>query len=259
MNLGTMATEDKNGYARKDHNHFGRYSRVEVFPHYSRNYSVPESEDRVIVLGHIVVDGVSKDICIPSILRISAPDVMRRRIGTLKFIAAPKLSPIDENSDYFDGWVYPDGREISKNRFPYAYEAFKTIQTGTETEGKFRIPRIQDFLKANPFVETEDPMKRVAYNIALKNHAHDISQFSLDGTFSLSGNIKTYGKSIGSFSGKHHGTGNSKTGTIQADIRFDMSGVKVETADITKNEAGDSENFPTHFNIPVLMYIGVPV
>ena len=45
MNLGTMATEDKDGYAKKDHNHFGRYSRVEVIPHYFRNYSVPEDED----------------------------------------------------------------------------------------------------------------------------------------------------------------------------------------------------------------------
>ena len=38
-----------------------------------------------------------------------------------------------------------------------------------------------------------------------------------------------------------------------------MSGMTVESADITQNPAVDSENFPTHFNIPVLIYIGVPV
>jgi hypothetical protein len=150
LHLGSMSFQDEADYACADHNHFSKYVKAEFEPSYARNYEVSEMEDNVIVLGHIMIDGKSRDICIPKIHQedIGIPE---KPIGLLKFVAWPSLPNIDENASGFDGWVYPDGRSVSKLRFPAAYAAFGTF-FGEETNTHFKIPNLNDFLELNPYI-----------------------------------------------------------------------------------------------------------
>lgn len=174
FHLGTMATQASGDYEFRKHDHFGRYSVVSVEQHYSRNPEIEdEFQDTVIVLGHIVVDGTSYDICIP---KINQDDVQKAlpKIGTLRFIAAPGISDILETDPEFDGWTFPDGRQVPKHMFPEAYAAFGD-EYGQADEGMFRLPVLSDFMELNPYKQPEDSLKRIKYNIGLKEHSHEIS------------------------------------------------------------------------------------
>lgn len=132
LHLGSMAFQDESNYAKSGHDHFPKYVKAEFKPSYERNHGVSEAEDNVIVVGHIMINGRSYDMCIP---RINQDDVKipEKPVGLLKFVAWPTLPVIDENTPDFDGWTYPDGRSVSKSRFPAAYGVFKG-EFGTETD-----------------------------------------------------------------------------------------------------------------------------
>ena len=101
-----------------------------------------------------MINGRSYDMCVPKI-RQEDVKIPEKPIGMLKFMAVPRLFDIDENSSDFNGWTYPDGRLVSKTRFPAAYEAFKNI-SGEETSTHFRLPDIRDFIELNPYVQAQD-------------------------------------------------------------------------------------------------------
>ena len=144
-----MAFQDEADYARANHDHFPKYVKVEFEPTLSRNYDVSEHDDTVIVVGHIMINGRSYDMCIPKI-RQEDVKIPEKPIGLLKFMALPKLVEIDENSSDFNGWTYPDGRLVSKTRFPMAYAMFKGM-TSEETSTQFRLPNLRDFIELNPY------------------------------------------------------------------------------------------------------------
>lgn len=153
IGLGTMATHDEDEYERQPHHHFGRYSMLSVEQFVKRDPDIEDEEqDSVIVLGHIVVDGTSYDICVPKADQTQMNKFLPK-IGTLKFLALPRMQDIDENSQDFDGWTFPDGRALSKYRFPDAYEVFGDEYThDTSNEAMFNLPVLSDFLEMNPGV-----------------------------------------------------------------------------------------------------------
>ena len=63
FNLCSMAYEDPKDYIPVDHDHIGRYNKIEV------EQLVPDDDD-FTVLGHIVVDGVQYDFRCPSMPEI---------------------------------------------------------------------------------------------------------------------------------------------------------------------------------------------
>lgn len=110
LRLKSMAWELSGDYARWDHTH--DYSSVEV-------ESLIDGTSDDIKLADVVIDGKYHTIYMkkPAIPVWETPD-----IGQLKFMT--KLNQKDIDDMDFDGWVYPDGRFLDKNRFSSAFSVF---------------------------------------------------------------------------------------------------------------------------------------
>lgn len=97
-----------------------------------------------------MINGRPYDMCIPKV-RQEDVKIPEKPVGLLKFVAWPRLPDINENASDFDGWTYPDGRAVSKARFPNAYAIFgDAFGEGTDTQ--FRIPDIREFMELNPCI-----------------------------------------------------------------------------------------------------------
>ena len=251
LGLGSMATESSSDYAPSTHEHYGRYSVVSVEQFYHRNPNVDESDDVVVVLGHIVVDGTSYDICVPR----ADSGANSTKIGTLRFVANPNMPQIDESSDDFDGWTYPDGRTLRKAEFPDAYSVFGG--TYGETADRFGLPVISDFIELNAFRQPDDSMERRPYNLAVGQHVHQAAQMKISGDFELRGALNNYQVTDpNTYTSYNHGSPQSPDMTISCEVTFGLSAASVLSGESECNLSNDMENHPAYVNIPVLMYIG---
>ena len=183
---------------------------------YARNYDIPEKEDSVIVVGHIMIDSRPYDVCIPKI-RQEDVKIPEKPIGMLKFVALPRLAAIDENDPGFNGWVYPDGRLVSKAKFPNAYSAFGG-SFGEETSTHFKIPDIRDFIELNPGLQTQNAIEKKPSNAGLRKHRHSITDITVNGSveFDLIINgYNTWDQKPGERPEYkyHHGTKNDNSGS----------------------------------------------
>lgn len=174
-----MAYEDKNAYSRVNHRH--DYSKVSVE---SFNTKGPERDKEqeqsgeLSILARISIDGVKTNI---NALGAFQPDPPPIDIGTLLFVAYKTLSPIDENAEDFDGYVYPDGRVLNTSEFPEAYAAFgNEYKLTSDGDGEFRIPTLSDFICLNPMTQTSECCRRNNFQNGIKSHIHEW-QFSMQG------------------------------------------------------------------------------
>ncbi len=151
--FGTMAWEEKDDYSKVNHEHIG-YSKVtgEQIADTKNTVSLgkislinPVFDD----YGNYVYQKQVLDLCVPDDYD-EMPKARETEIGTIKFKALPSLKQIDVNSKDFDGWVYPDGREIDGNEFTDAYQYFGTNYGGDVKTKMFNLPNLNTFIKANP-------------------------------------------------------------------------------------------------------------
>lgn len=101
------------------------------------------------------------------------------------------------NSDEFNGWVLADGKYYSKDSFPDAWNVFATDRG----ESYFRIPCIDDFIKANANAQT---YVEEQHSSTIVDHCHKID---------INGEKKTTGRIINALSCYVSG-GTNKTGLM---------------------------------------------
>ena len=262
LRLGTMAFQDESKYALAQHDHFPRYVKAEFKPSYMRDYSIPETQDTVIVVGHIMINGRPHDICIPKIRQedVRPPE---KPIGLLKFLALPRLRDINENAADFNGWTYPDGRLVSKSRFPNAYAAFGN-QFGEETDTQFRLPDVRDFIELNPYIQPDNATERKNSVTGLPKHNHSITDIEVNGSIEFDLLIKGY-NTWDQKDGKppeykyHHGAKDDKSGSyVSPKIQFKADNITLTMDGVLPNQEKTGENRPSYDLLPVLMYIGKP-
>lgn len=126
------------------------------------------------------------------------PRVKEPAYGTLRFMYAASA---DVNADYiasdeFDGWIYPDGKQytINPDQFNPDKNPFVTNE-GTNpfiTGNKLTAPKLDRFIKANPFVSVaasgglkKCEFKNVEHYTALASHSHVITNLSMDLTMGI--------------------------------------------------------------------------
>ena len=242
LHLGSMAFQDEADYALAGHDHFPKYVKAEFKPTYARNPDMPEKDDTVIVVGHIMINGRPYDMCIPKI-RQEDVKVPEKPIGLLKFVAWPRLPDIDENASDFDGWTYPDGRAVSKARFPNAYAVFGN-SFGEETDTQFRIPDIRDFMELNPYVQQQNPLEKKQATAGLPSHVHVISDITLNGSVSFDLSLRGYNRyatneeygpsGLPPFK-YHHGTVAGSGSYVTPNINFSARNLTLHTNGLKEN------------------------
>ena len=186
-----MAFEDKNDYARKDHDHDDIYTRFGC-----KTQSSPQPDDKTwklmtIHLSNFALDGQ----VIEETIEITAPSVLLPKfedetVGTLRFIGIGNLGTdvisygdvknVDIFSDSFDGWVYPNGAtfHVSTEEFLSACQTYGESAHSTE----FTVPDLRSFVKLNPGTERYNSMKYTGFVNGLPRHVHDSSELKIEGT-----------------------------------------------------------------------------
>lgn len=198
------------------------------------------------------------------------------QIGELKFVAWPRLKPIDTDniSPDFDGWVYPDGRLLSKSRFSKAYNYFLNSY-GDETDTHFRIPDIHQFIKAPAYSSDANRLitQQNQTNV-LKNHYHNINNVHFNQT--LTASLSVLSVAVNEDGGRwdrsdpekdnyvshfiisayeNTTSGKQRYQDIPLLISADIQIKQVHSSEIL-DAVDDSETYPKYNDIPVLMYVG---
>lgn len=79
----------------------------------------------------------------------------------------------------------------------------------------------------------------------------------ISGDFELQGALKNYGISNpNKYTSYHHGSSLPHANTINCDVTFNISDIKILSGNSEENQGVDRENHPSYVNVPVLMYIG---
>lgn len=255
LHLSSMAYEDMYDYSRLGHRH--NYSNVTVQTYYSDN-----------VIGEISTVNSSGLV---QVIEIGTPEISVKTptydVGEVKFIAVPNLQQKSITDPDFDGWVYADGKKYSKTKFPDAWEMFKTLDGSTDTQ--FVVPSLNNFIK--PVTTSRDDRSQIElipYKNHLPEHTHTIdnSQYSgFNKKMSITVKYPYYGADLvyqsetGSASIHTGYTSKISKMKINTNIKIDSSKIKsvsTKTKEMTYNE---DESYPPYYNIPVMIYIGIPV
>lgn len=161
LQVGSMAFESKNSYARKDHDHGYQYARdlqfvIKDFPGEDTDDLVKITQSREVSRGNWKTAGeyvVSYPI-------VKKPKIPVPNIGEMRFLANPNLKtwaelgysgsgtssdPYRINQGNKNYWVYPDGSYVAYDqKLSGAYAAF-----GGSSQ-VFKLPDIRQFLSLNP-------------------------------------------------------------------------------------------------------------
>ena len=168
VRLSSMGLQETNQYARKNHGH--DYSNVHAYARPRSMLSALSQIGKTELAMEITTwnDGEEKTVSVYYPVQSFRHD---HAIGEVKFLAVGKLSAIDIDSDDFDGWVYPDGSEYPKDRFPEAWKAFST----DPNSDKFRVPVLSGFFKPNPFAYSGVSYETVPGNdTGMLEHSHSV-------------------------------------------------------------------------------------
>ena len=173
--FGSMAQENSSSYSL--HNHSHNYTRLSV-----ETMPLVDPASSLGVVTVRVGDG-------QTVVSMPKPSIKTQKlyIGQLKFFIAKTLKPIDCNSPDFDGWVYPDGRALSKEKFRKAFEFFGIDYGGTSESTTFNIPCLTSFMKViQPTVANKNQslVAGEAASEVLADHIHNIDDVQVKGTLS---------------------------------------------------------------------------
>lgn len=260
LNLKSMAYEDKNAYSLVTHTH--DYTKVSIDSFNtkgSRRDKVNEQNGQLSILAQIDIDGVKTNI---NALAAVNPEAPKIDVGTLMFVAWTKLAPIDETSEDFDGYVYPDGRRLNKADFPDAYDCFgDEYRRSDDPEDTFRIPILSDFISLNPMETQTECCKRNGFQNGIESHTHEW-QLSMEGTSRQIEIQVGVGGANWNQGGIHQGDLNSATMPAKitnAQVRLSSDNLYLDNdfdAETKLQQIVEEESTPNYMLLPVLMYIG---
>jgi hypothetical protein len=253
--VSSMAFEDKDDYARKNHGH-EEYSNVRV---YLRDEDPSLTYLDVATLTVSDADGEIKDYVVKSPVQSVEKLIEKPRIGELKFLAVPSLGNIDIDSENFDGWVYPDGSEFQKSRFLEAWEMFKESDSSTT----FRVPNLSAFFKPNPEPTQVGTTRTEGKTEGIPAHTHGIRKDSfeeLDVKLDVSTQIPVTPNDdeTGGSNSIHSGSkqmNNSYLTQDQYELVVGSINITSATGEL-QVQSDSSETYPNHNLIPVMIYIG---
>ena len=245
--FGSMAQENSSSYSL--HNHSHNYTRLSV-----ETMPLVDPASSLGVVTVRVGDG-------QTVVSMPKPSIKTQKlyIGQLKFFIAKTLKPIDCNSPDFDGWVYPDGRALSKEKFRKAFEFFGIDYGGTSESTTFNIPCLTSFMKViQPTVANKNQslVAGEAASEVLADHIHNIDDVQVKGT--LSPTIKF--TNVGNFDKGTacHGIHRKVNTSYTYDLYVIASNLRIvggsQTTDSTSIQ---KTTHPSYNYLPVVMYIGV--
>lgn len=261
----SMAWESSADYSL--YNHVHNYSKVQASSTIQQAddgtfYYVDEDGQRqtlmpsdVSAIATLRIDDKHTTLYVPKVSVYKQP---KPYLGQLKFLALTSLPPIDEMAEDFNGWVYPDGRAVSREQFAKAYKYFGEDYGAGDGENTFNIPAISDFIKAvQPSTTNLDDSLSESVPAAevLKSHKHEVADLGMAGTvvctttFNAVNNTDT-GDSC-------HGT-NSTVGAHDQkyDMWFTISNITIKNDPKTSSASNTKTTHPAYNFLPVLMYIG---
>lgn len=252
--IKSMAWESSADYSLFGHVH--NYSKVSV--EQVVKLSVDESQHPVVsAIAAVRVGSKSTTVYMPEVKRYSQP---KPYIGQLKFLALQSFNVIDCNSAEFDGWVYPDGRELSKSKFTKAYSFFGDDYGPASSSSLFKIPNLTSFIKIvqpTSSNKTTSLVGEVEANDVLSDHYHHMDNIQINGQIDdLSVKFENVmNTDVGPYC---HGVGNSSSTSKQAyDIWFTGTNITISEGQTTGQSEIQKTTHPTYNYLPVLMYIGV--
>ena len=250
--FGTMAWESSADYSLYDHVH--GYSKVSVESFFQR----PTEEDKLSTVSAIVtvrIGDKSTPLYMPEVKIYKQP---KPYLGQLKFIAKTQLLEIDCDATDFDGWVYPDGREVSREKFAEAYEFFGDNYGEASNDLMFKLPCLTNLIKiVQPTAtnKTQDLSQQVQKVDVLKDHQHEVVDLGMSGTIASSNKFM----SVNNTDPGHACHGSRDEGNDQQwkyDLWFKAKNVEIRGGQTTKSAGNTKSTHPSYNHLPVLMYIG---
>lgn len=239
--FGSMSVEDTKDYSPINHTH-DYYNKVCGIS------SLLSGSDNTIYIGKIIVDGIETNIFAPNVRIKKTPSPI---LGQLKFVHHTTTHTIDIMSDDFDGWVYADGSQYKINQFD------KQVSSVFDNDGEyFFVPYMNSFIKPNPTPYNQNNLESI-YNHVDPIHSHNA-------VINLSGNVN------GSLYYRYGapGDGNTSHGASTAirnmnyTVQLDYSNVRIASTSknyIKPSQTELQETYPSHVNIPTVVYIGKPI
>ena len=190
-------------------------------------------------------------------------------IGTLRFNTLSSV-PLKSNQqiiddEYFNGWVYPNGEQITC--LAGQFQQFKENQKLGLDDTSFKLPLISNFIEMTPdFNYLSSALLSNNYQISLPIHYHNITVTAKSRELTGKVSIPT-GNDVGDGSLAHYGRGTRKTPintTVNVNFaELNMTGV-VNSTTLTNDNNDNIENVvlngepkPYHMKIPVMIYIGL--
>ena len=252
FNIKSMAFEESAYYSPIEHVH--DYSQVELTSNVQKFDSEGNQNQRI---GAIDVNGKT------TVFYMEKPIVQFKQpspsIGQLKFLAIDTLYPINEKSDSFDGWTWPDGRRIiNKNsRFADAAEHFD----GNRQVSSFYLPNLCNLFRpptSQEKNETNIPQLVGRRDVLLK-HTHKVNPITPDASETINFKFAYHASKTAKEGSSCH------TATTPSNITFDHE-LKFRINELSIGHGYPESNIPeltgktmpTHTFLPVMIYIGKP-
>lgn len=258
FHLSSMAFRDTTEYSTIGHRH--GFSKFEIIPKYSAQ---DENTYKIMSVSSFNTNQlVSKhDIYAP---RFDQPVQETYDIGETRFFSASTSVPTSYTAANFSGWVYADGKEYPKSEFPEAYELYKDYPDSTLTS--FVVPNLNGFYVPNSTYRTGNPQTTVTWENALPAHKHSgiSTKSSTSAIDKMTATLKlpySTGATLkaGYNNTMHTGYTTWNGNILKPTISLTMTGIKTKASSTDEMPDNQTESYPAYHEIPVMIYIGIPM
>ena len=290
LDLGTMASEDKEKYAKFAHGH--DYTDFWFFPSYGPDSKNAEYKDpaKCQIFGRFDIvkylpnvdrkRETSISVCAPAFQTSYVDETTSydaKMVGEIQPLAifsefssyltgyrnyqlinVNGITNVDIYGSGFDGYVIPNGATYNCNANDFKDACAK--YAGNPYATSFKVPTLTSFIKGNAGSQLNNAMEWHTYHNAMPNHTHSIN-VKYESSIPLNMNLQNFYQYSADNSGDHcdmfvHGGAGKKA---SKEVHLDLTNIKIDAQLVNMkcaNAGEDLESYPSHYKIPVLMYIG---
>lgn len=171
--FGSAAYEESSVFSKYNHVHDDLYNNI------SLDFAYQLSDDNVLSIGNVFIDGALIPLCMPlSSSSSAAQRIDEPYVGALKFVALTSISSnssIQYKSAGFDGWLYPDGSSFMLSDFSLSNMLNELYGNGSYVS--FTLPNINKFIKLSNASNPEfsnNQISSIPGHTTLKVHTHNV-------------------------------------------------------------------------------------